>query len=163
VKNAPVKFLNDHLEESLLVLLLATMSLLIGAQIFMRYVMGASLTWSEELARYCFIWATHVGVAYAVRKHMNISVTLGADMLPDRYRGYLNILAYVIFGVFAALVVKEGFFLMQKIFGFGQKSSSLGIPMGFVYMAPVVGFSLVLLRLLQAIRGEIVKIRKGEM
>jgi TRAP-type C4-dicarboxylate transport system permease small subunit len=35
--------------------------------------------------------------------------------------------------------------------------------MGFVYMAPVVGFSLVLLRLLQAIRGEIVKIRKGEI
>ena len=53
-----LKIVDEHFEEAIVVALMAMMSALIGVQIFMRYVMGASLSWSEELARYFFIWAT---------------------------------------------------------------------------------------------------------
>lgn len=157
-----LKFLDKHLEESLLVILLSMMSLLIGAQVFMRYVMHDSLTWSEELARYCFIWATYLGVSCAVKHKAHICVEALTDKLPQAARHYATILSHVLFIVFAVMVMKEGYALTMKVFGFGQKSSAMGLPMGYVYLAPTVGFGLVIIRLLQSIYQEILSMRKVE-
>ena len=50
-------WLNDSLEEFLMVASLILMTLIMGIQVFSRYVLGASLSWSEELTRYIFVWA----------------------------------------------------------------------------------------------------------
>ncbi len=142
-----------------MVFLLSLMSVLIGSQVFMRYVMNASLTWSEELARYAFIWCTYIGVACAVKRNAHICVEAAVNRLPALYQRYATILAHLLFIFFAALVMKEGYALTLKIFSFGQKSSSLGIPMGWIYLAPTVGFGLVILRLLQRIALEVCAIR----
>lgn len=157
-----LKFLDKHLEESLLVVLLSVMSLLIGAQVFMRYVMHDSLTWSEELARYCFIWATYLGVSCAVKHKAHICVEALTNKLPVVARHYATILSHLLFIVFAVMVMKEGYALTVKVFGFGQKSSAMGLPMGYVYLAPTVGFGLVIVRLLQSIYQEILSMRKVE-
>ena len=145
------KLVDEHFEEALIVALMAVMSLLIGLQIFMRYVMGASLSWSEELARYLFIWATYLGIAYAVRMDAHIRVTMVSDLLPLRGRAALRVLTHLIFAAFAGYVMYQGWFMVEKTFRFGQKSASLGIPMGLVYLAPLTGFGLVVLRLIQRI------------
>ncbi|MDO5666671.1 MAG: TRAP transporter small permease [Alcaligenaceae bacterium] len=154
-----LKFLDKHLEESILVLLLSLMSILIGVQVFMRYVLNDSLTWSEELARYCFIWATYIGVAYGVRENAHIYVEAVTNRLPELYQRYAAILSHIIFIFFAVLVMKEGYALSMKVFKFGQTSSSLSIPMGYIYLAPTVGFALVVLRLIQKIVQEFRTIR----
>lgn len=153
------KFLDNHFEEILMVFLLSLMSILIGAQVFMRYVLNDSLTWSEELARYAFIWATYIGVACAVKRNAHICVEAAVTKLPALYQRYAAILSHLLFIVFAVLVMKEGYALTVKIFSFEQKSSSLGIPMGWIYLAPTVGFGLVILRLLQRIAIEIKTLR----
>lgn len=157
-----IKLLDDHLEEVLLAALLTAMSLLIGAQVFMRYVMQNSLTWSEELARYCFIWATYIGVSYGVKERAHICVTAVKDLFSERIRVLIGIFSYLIFGAFAVLVIWESWFLAMKIFKFGQQSSSLGIPMGWIYLAPTVGFGLVLVRLLQQIFFEFKHLQEAE-
>ena len=149
------KQIDQYLEEALMVVLLALMSVLIGVQVFMRYVMGDSLTWSEELARYCFIWCTYLGVSYAVKAKAHICVEAAVNKLPQAMKKWSRVLVHVIFIAFAVLVVKEGYALSMKIFKFGQTSSSLGIPMGWIYLAPTVGFALVIFRLLQQIYKEI--------
>lgn len=156
------KILDDHLEEGVLVLLMAAMSLLIVAQIFMRYVMQASLTWSEELARYLFVWATYIGVAYGVKKHAHVCVEVAVMLLPARVKQVVYLLAQLVFLLFAVLVVYEGFRLSVRIFGFGQTSPALGMPMGYLYLAPTVGFALVFLRLLQNIASGVRRLRQGE-
>lgn len=146
-----LRFLDEHFEAIIIVALMALMSVLIGVQVFMRYVMGASLSWSEELARYLFIWMTYLGVAYAVRKNAHIRVTMLTDKLPDALKAWVSVFIGVIFAGFAVFVMYQGWFFVEKIFRFGQKSASLGIPMGYVYMAPLTGFALVLIRLVQMI------------
>lgn len=146
-----LKYLDEHFEESLVVLMMAAMSVIIGLQIFMRYVMGASLSWSEELSRYLFIWATYLGVAYGVRKDAHIRVSMVTDLMSPRNAAYIRILTHVIFGAFAVFVMYQGWIMVEKTFRFGQKSASLGIPMGFVYLAPLTGFAFTILRLVQAI------------
>lgn len=146
-----LKLVDEHVEEAIVVGLMAMMSALIGVQIFMRYVMGASLSWSEELSRYFFIWATYVGIAYAVRKDAHIRVTMATDLLSPRGQAVMRIVSHIIFGAFAIFVMYQGWFMVEKTFRFGQKSASLGIPMGIIYLAPFTGFLLVVLRLIQAI------------
>lgn len=146
-----LKLVDEHVEEAIVVGLMAMMSALIGVQIFMRYVMGASLSWSEELSRYFFIWATYVGIAYAVRKDAHIRVTMATDLLSPRGQAVMRIVSHIIFGAFAIFVMYQGWFMVEKTFRFGQKSASLGVPMGIIYLAPFTGFLLVVLRLIQAI------------
>lgn len=150
-----MKFLNDRLEESLMVALLAGMVVLIGLQVFMRYVMHASLSWSEELARYLFIWATYIGVSYGVRQRAHIRVTAGISWLGLRARLGVDVLTHLIFAAFAVIVIWQGWIMTAKITRFGQTSSSLGVPMGWVYAAPIVGFALVLLRLTQLVVADL--------
>lgn len=145
------KLVDEHLEEAVVVALMAMMSALIGLQIFMRYVMGASLSWSEELSRYFFIWATYIGIAYAVRKDAHIRVTMATDLLSPKGQAVIRILTHIIFGAFALFVMYQGWFMVEKTFRFGQKSASLGMPMGIIYLAPFTGLLLVVLRLIQAI------------
>ncbi|MFN7011982.1 MAG: TRAP transporter small permease [Allorhizobium sp.] len=157
-----LKLVDEHFEEAIVVALMAMMSALIGVQIFMRYVMGASLSWSEELARYFFIWATYVGIAYAVRKDAHIRVTMASDLLPARGQVFLRILSHIIFGAFALFVMYQGWFMVEKTFRFGQKSASLGVPMGIIYLAPFTGFLLVVLRLIQAVVSDLRAARQGD-
>lgn len=156
-----LKFFDKYFEESLMVFLLSLMSVLIGLQVFMRYVMNDSLTWSEELARYAFIWATYIGVACGVKRKSHIAVEALVDRFSPLYRHFASILANLLFIVFAVLVMKEGYALTLKIFKFGQQSSAMGLPMGWVYMAPVVGFGLVIIRLFQSIVAEVRSMRSG--
>ena len=58
--------------------------------------------------------------------------------------------------------MSQGITLVQKISGFGQKSASLGLPMAYVYAAPVVGFALTLIRLLQRIVLELRAYQTGD-
>lgn len=51
-----IKWLDHNLEEFLLTLLLA-MAVIMGVQVFSRFALRASLSWTEELTRYLFIWA----------------------------------------------------------------------------------------------------------
>ncbi len=155
-----MKFLDQYFEEILLVTLISVMSALIIAQIFMRFVIGSSITWSEELARYLFIWMTWIGTSYAVKKHAHIRVTAFTQKVPQRLTHHLSIFTHLVFLAFCVLIVKEGMALSEKIFRFNQQSASLGIRMGYIYLAPVVGLSLTGLRLLQCIYQDVRRIRQ---
>ena len=50
-------WLDENLEEFLLVVFLIAMTLIMGIQVLSRYVLGQSLSWSEEITRYLFIWS----------------------------------------------------------------------------------------------------------
>lgn len=154
-----MKFLNKHFEEILIAILFALMSLIIGLQVCMRYIFNDSLSWSEELARYCFIWATYIGIAAGFKHYAHIRVDFFTDRFFKNFKHHINILAYIVVVVFSFFIIIEGHELFSKILRFNQRSSTLGIPMAYIYLAPVVGFSLTVLRLVQYTFYEIQQIR----
>ncbi|MEX0827849.1 MAG: TRAP transporter small permease subunit, partial [Haliea sp.] len=75
----------DVVEQACLVLaglLLFVALCSISAGIFFRYVIGDSLSWAEELARYALIWSALVGSAVAYRRGAHIAMTMAIDLLP---------------------------------------------------------------------------------
>ena len=67
-------WLDENLEEFLLVIGLIAMTLIMGVQVFCRYVLGMSLSWSEELTRYIFIWCGFLSVSYCSKKCLSIKI-----------------------------------------------------------------------------------------
>ena len=73
-----LKWLDANLEKYLCVVLMSVMTLIIFIQVVARYVFQNSLSWSEELARYIFIWLVYLGISYGcqMRKHIKIDAAL---------------------------------------------------------------------------------------
>lgn len=158
-----LKHIDEHLEGIFLVVLIALMSIIIGVQVFMRYVIQASLSWSEEIARYMFIWLTYIGISYGVKTRRHIKVDAALLLLSDKKKNIVYLLSDLIFLVFAVIVVLKGVQVAQLIIKLGQYSPALGIPMGYVYIAPVVGFSMVCVRLVQNIYFRVKTLREGDV
>lgn len=156
-----LKFLDDHLEEAILVVLLGSMSIIIGIQVFMRYVMQASLSWSEEIARYLFIWLAYIGISYGVKLNKHIKVEAFIMLLPKSAKKYATLLSDLIFLMFSIIIIFKGIETSSRILKIGQFSPALGIPMGLIYLAAPVGFSLASVRLIQKIVRDIRNMKKG--
>ena len=57
-------------------ILIFVMTILIFTQVVCRYVMHNSLTWSEELGRYLFVWITFVGLPVALKAGAHVAIDL---------------------------------------------------------------------------------------
>ncbi|GAB5376448.1 MAG: hypothetical protein AcusKO_29100 [Acuticoccus sp.] len=146
-----LRFLEANLERYLLAAILLALVVILAMQVFARYVVGAPLVWSEELARYLLIWCTFIGVSLAVREGRNISVDLVPTIFGRRSLKGFALLALVGSLVFFVIIVWYSIPLTQRIAKIGQRSPGLGIEMWTVYAAAPVGFSLAALRAVQAI------------
>ncbi|MFC4323648.1 TRAP transporter small permease [Litchfieldia salsa] len=143
-----IRWLDRHIEETLLVIFSSIMVSVIFIQVIAR-LLDNSLSWSEELARYCFIWMVYIGISYGVKKQRHIKVDVVLVLLKEKGRLILTIIANILFIVFALFIIRYGFDIANKLLGFGQKSPALQIPMGLVYMATPIGIGLTLIRLIQ--------------
>lgn len=111
-------------------------------QVFTRYVLNTSLSWTEELARYMFIWSNLLGAAICVRWGSHATVTAVFDLFPARVQRALRILIQA---------VVAGLSLLLAIYGFRvayvtriETSPALKISMSLINAAvPVSGILMV--------------------
>ena len=150
-----LKFLDDNLEMYLCIALLSIMTSVLAVQVFMRYVMQASLSWSEELARYLFVWLVYLGISYGAKimRHIKIEAALG--LFPKKWRPYVVILGDCIFLGFSIFICITAYTIVKKQMMLGQTSPAIGMPMWFLYSAPLVGFALAAFRQIQTIKYRI--------
>lgn len=131
----------DKFLGSFLVILLALMVLSVLWQIFSRYLMNSPSSFTEELARYLFIWIGILGAAYAAGQQTHLAI----DILPPklnptnrvRLRIFINIL--IILFSLSVLVIGGGNLVYVNDL-LGQSSAALGVPLSWVYsIVPISG------------------------
>ena len=145
-----LRFLDDNLEKMICTVTLALMSAIIVAQVFFRYVLNNSLSWSEELARYLFIWTIYIGISYGVKMDKHVAVDAVYSYMPKGVKKYYAMIAYALFLLFAVAIVYYGVTVVGMQIS-SQVSPAMGLPMQYVYVAPVVGMVLTVIRLVQKI------------
>ncbi|WP_373236374.1 TRAP transporter small permease [Cohaesibacter celericrescens] len=146
-----LRFLDKYFEISISVFLLLFMTALIAMQVFMRYVMGESLSWSEELARYVFIWLIYLMISYSAREMKHIKIDAALSLFPQSWQRWVILLGDVLFLAFALFIVQTTYSLVLKQMMLDQRSTALAIPMWMIYAAPGVGFGLTAIRQVQTI------------
>ncbi|RPF54315.1 TRAP transporter small permease [Aquisalibacillus elongatus] len=158
-----LKKIEQHIEEWLLVIIGSVMTTVIFLQVVMRE-MGSSLSWSEELGRYCFIWLVYIGISYGVKKQRHIKVDVILFLLKGKWKVLLSLFANLLFLIFAVLVVYYGSDISSNLLRLGQKSPALQVEMGLVYLAAPIGMGLTVIRLIQNMYRQILMlIGKKEM
>ena len=102
-------------------------------QIFTRYVINHSIPWTDELARYTFIWSTMLGAALVHRKRGHIMI----DLLVSRLKGKSQILIKVIVDIFSLVILLlltvQGINLLP--IGAMQTTPALGVKMSYVMLS----------------------------
>lgn len=127
------------------------MTVLIFLQVLFRYVIQASLSWSEELARYFFIWLTFIGACVATRERTHIKVTMLIDTIKNKkVKRYLVLFANLLSICFLAVLVRWGIPIALKVLALKQISPSMPfLYIGIVYIAIPLGSFLMLTNLLE--------------
>jgi len=141
--------LDKHIEEYCMVVLLAVMSVVIFAQVVSRYVFSNSISWSEEIARYIFVWVVYFAISYGVKVNAHVKVDAFITFMPNFMAKPIRIISNFLFLVFCGLMMVYGVKVVDFILASKQSSPALGMPMGLVYLAVPVGFTLTAIRLVQ--------------
>ena len=138
----------DKLEEYLLCASLVVTTLIIFAQIIMRSVFNSSLTWSEELTRYIFIWQIWLGVSIAQKEKQHIKVELLFSFIKnEKFKDVVDIIATLIMIAFNVFLVIKGSELVGQMIVRHNLSSAMRLPMYIVYLVLPLSAGILSLRL----------------
>jgi len=122
-------------------LLVASVAILIvpvSLQIFSRYTaLIPSYIWTEEMARFFFIWMIMLGAMVGIRDSAHFDIDLWPELSP-RANAVLRLIAQLGVLVMALVFVWYGIQFVQ--FGWNQTSELAELPMAFIFIAwPITG------------------------
>lgn len=124
--------------EKIACVLVAMIIFILFWQVFTRYILNSSATWTEELARFCFIWMTMLGSAIVTREGGHASITLLADKLKGK-ASVIQVVCVQTIIIILALVFGISMFPLLKVTA-TRLSTSLQLPYIYVYSSVPIGF-----------------------
>ncbi|SHI36442.1 TRAP-type C4-dicarboxylate transport system, small permease component [Dethiosulfatibacter aminovorans DSM 17477] len=145
-----LRWLDKNFEEFILLIFLIVMVVVMGVQVLMRYLFNYSLTWSEELTRYLFVWSSFLSIGYCIKNSTSIKLEQFLGVLPGVLSQVIRLTSKIVMLAFFVFVFMNAVTLVQSTQASGQVSSALGFPIYLVQSSAVVGFALAIFRLLQS-------------
>lgn len=137
--------------------LLAAIFAVMLLQIAFRYLLNAPLVWTEELARYLYIWACYLGAAVALRRGNHIVITLVHERLPPPAGGLVALGTQALALLFLGAVTVLGVQLMARTHTI--EAITLPIPWSAIYAAAPVGATIMFLQTLETMGGTLRALR----
>ena len=96
----------DRIVQTGSLVLLACMTVSVIISVFLRYVLGITFVWAEEVITMLFISTTFFGGALAVREKEHIGITTFLTVLPKRVGDFLSVLGLCIVAAVQVFVIK---------------------------------------------------------
>lgn len=124
-------------------ILLMVMTAIIVIQVFYRYIIGTSLSWSEEIARYIFIWIIMLGASIGVKESFHVAVTIIVQKLSEKARCTVDTILNLLLGIVGLIMTFYGYSLARTVAI--QLSPAVRISMFWVYLSvPVSGVLIII-------------------
>lgn len=131
---------------------LTLMTLIICWQVFARYILNSSPSWTEQAALFLMMWFILFAAAAGVREGFHIRISLLGDMLDPKKRKALNIICHIIVLVFGMFMVFGGVQLVMATWS--HVIPTLGLPRGSIYIPIVVCGALIVFFSFEKINAE---------
>jgi len=135
---------------ALVVALLAAMAIMVFANVALRFLTDHSILWVEEASRYAMVWLTFVGAGPVLRYGGHIGIDTLEHALP-RAAPAIRATIVVLLAVFLCVMIVVG--IRYAILTWSQTTPVLELPIGAVYLAMPIGFSLSIVHLLLMAQG----------
>ena len=142
----------NSVEKNVLMISLAIMVIIIFTNVVMRYVFNHSLSWSEEMARYLFVWFSWLGVSAGLKDDSHLRVELLKTALLKRKlfksNEMLTILVSLIWLATTAIVAYYGFVVVASQASLGVVTPAMRLPVWLGYLSIPICSSIVGIRLI---------------
>jgi TRAP-type C4-dicarboxylate transport system permease small subunit len=123
----------DYLVGSLMLLLV----IIGGTQVFSRYILNYSLTWSEELSRYLLVWLVFMAMGVGLRRHAHIGMNVIVARFSVGVQKLFDLFSCIVAIIFGVVIIYYSYQLVQAaVF---QTTAALGIPIRLIYYGMVFG------------------------
>jgi TRAP-type transport system small permease protein len=147
-----------RMERVFLVTVFLAMVVLFFLNVVSREIGGtiaSQLAWIEEAVRFLNIFLVFGALGLALEKGRHVGIDTIRKKLPGQSRIWAQRLIDAAGCLFTAYMTYLAYQLVAFVLGTGQRSATLDIPMGWVYVAPVAGFGLLSLRYMLSLMGTI--------
>lgn len=135
--NSIIWFLKHPLE-LLLCLLMAAIVIVTFSQVVFRYALEHSLSWSEETARFLFMWLTMLGAAYAFKLKSHFALEFLTKRFNEQWKKILNTSIAIVLTVFFVFFIWKGFYLIFTV-AIDQVAPATQISVAIPYLSGPVG------------------------
>ena len=138
----------DALEKYVTAIIFAAMCVVLILQVIFR-VAGSPLSWSEEIARYMFVWIIYLASSRAMATQKHLTVDILPLFLKGKAKVILHIISTVITLVFFVGLIYSGSIILPNLLVKTQFSPATHMNMIVPYLAPTVGTVLMTIRALE--------------
>lgn len=145
-----VKNILNRLEEIVLLITFPLMTVITLMGTTVRYFELGTMTWSEEAARYLMIIAAFAGISLGFRENSHLGLSFFMDVMPEKLKPFFRVFRFIILILFSVLMIFLAYQLVVIQMNVSQFSAAMHISMWKVYAVLLLGFILMLVRIVQA-------------
>lgn len=140
----------DYIEETVIVFLLAFMSIMNFANVFSRKLLSSSFSFTEELTVMAFVWVTMLGVAVGYKKFAHLGMSYFIEMLPRRGQAIMALFSMLCSLVMIVILIQYGVQMVQGQIALNARTPAMQLPTAMQGLSIPVGGIFIAIRTLQA-------------
>lgn len=138
----------NKLEEGIISLLLASMTLLVFVEVVMRFGFGIGLHWAQELTLLLSGWLVMFGVSYGIKVGSHIGVDALVKIFPRNVRRIVAGAAIVLCLTYCGLFLVGSWAYLGKLRSIGIELEDIPVPKWQANSILFVGLCMMVVRLL---------------
>lgn len=134
----------------ILILSLSIMAILNFSNVVSRYLLHASISFTEEITTNLFVFNTFIGAAIGARYASHLGLTIITDRVSNKSKKIILFSANIISSLLFATLIYFGYGMVKSQFIYGQTTAALGLPEWWFGIAIPLGSFFIMLSFLVA-------------
>jgi len=138
----------NSIEEAIIAILLASMTLLVFVEVVLRFGFGKGFMWGEEVTLHISAWMVLFGVSYGIKVGSHIGVDALVRIFPETVRRIISGVAVIACLAYTGIFMKGAWVYLSKIQMLGIEMEDLPFPKWIAHSILFIGMVLIAIRLL---------------
>jgi len=139
----------DNFENYCAQILLTFFVCLLFLQVVLRVFWGITLSWSEEMSRFAFVFFVFLGASHGARVAAHSRVTVQFKLLSQKKRNFMLAVSDLIWIGFNIVMAYKGIETVLGMIEYPYTSPTLGWSMAYIYMIIPICFITMTIRIIQ--------------
>ncbi|PLX79646.1 MAG: TRAP transporter small permease [Desulfuromonas sp.] len=138
----------NGIEETIISLLLAVMTLLVFYEVVARFGFNTGVMWAQEATLHLSAWMVLFGVSYGIKVGSHIGVDALVKIMPPLVRRVVSSIAIAACLFYCGLFTKGAWVYLAKMYKIGIELDDMPIPKWAAHSILLIGMILIAIRLL---------------
>lgn len=139
----------NTLEEAIIAILLASMTLLVFVEVTLRFGFNTGIMWAQEATLHLSAWMVLFGASYGIKIGSHIGVDALVKILPPKARRMITGIAVLACLLYCTLIGMGSWVYLAKVYSIGIELEDMAIPKWVAHSILLIGMILIAWRLLE--------------